>query len=385
VSPRRDLDFELFKGCSFDLPDNATAMDVSAAIDYISRMPAVKHIWPNEARAIRKSSASQAIIAGRDTAAASPSSGLNARQAAAQDTWSTHVMTQVDRLRAEGITGKGVKVAVVDSGIDFHHPSLGGCFGPGCLVSYGYDYIANQTEPSDCYGHGSHVAGILAAQNNNPYNLSGVAPGVTLGVYRIAGCQNSYDLDVALQALNQAYEDGSDIISLSGAEPYGYHWSEDPFAVAVERIAGKGVICVVAAGNKGEAGLFPAYEGAPSSAHGVISVGSVFNDVVPQNLTLSSWTLDSASNTTTETFLWQVGLPSMDIVPWAGTFPLYAVSRDSNVTDDACLPLPNNTPDLKDYVVLVRLSHVCDYSNNTIPNLADKNAQRIMFYGPDEM
>ena len=42
-----------------------------------------------------------------------------------------------------GYTGKGVKVAVMDTGIDYHHPDLGGCFGPGCRVAFGYDLVGD--------------------------------------------------------------------------------------------------------------------------------------------------------------------------------------------------------------------------------------------------
>jgi hypothetical protein len=47
-------------------------------------------------------------------------------------------MTGVDRIHALGIKRKGIKIAVIDSGVDFRHPSLGGCFGPGCKISFGY-------------------------------------------------------------------------------------------------------------------------------------------------------------------------------------------------------------------------------------------------------
>ncbi|KKF93878.1 Subtilase family protein [Ceratocystis platani] len=50
-------------------------------------------------------------------------------------------MTQVNKLHAKGYRGKGIKIAVIDSGIDYLHPDLGGCFGKGCLVTHGYDFI----------------------------------------------------------------------------------------------------------------------------------------------------------------------------------------------------------------------------------------------------
>jgi subtilisin family serine protease len=60
-------------------------------------------------------------------------------------------------------TGKGIIVAIVDTGIDYTHPDLGGCIGPTCKVIGGYDFINNDANPMDDHGHGTHVAGIVAA------------------------------------------------------------------------------------------------------------------------------------------------------------------------------------------------------------------------------
>lgn len=91
-----------------------------------------------------------------------------------------HRMTGVDKLREEGYLGSGFRVVVVDCGVDYKHPALGGCFGEGCLVEFGYNLIDDNDDPyDDCDGHGTHVSGLIAAQPN-PYNFTGVAPNVTL-------------------------------------------------------------------------------------------------------------------------------------------------------------------------------------------------------------
>jgi subtilisin family serine protease len=69
------------------------------------------------------------------------------------------------------------------------------------LVSFGYDLVGDafdgtnvpfpDPDPFDCGGHGTHVAGIVAAQTNNPYGIIGAATGVTLGAYRVFGCDGS--------------------------------------------------------------------------------------------------------------------------------------------------------------------------------------------------
>ena len=108
-----------------------------------------------------------------------------------------------------GLTGRGVHVAVVDSGIDYDHPDLGGCFGQGCRVTNGYDFVGDDYDeeetdltwqpvphpdpfPDDCNGHGTHVAGIIGANGS----LKGVAPDVTFGAYRVIGCDGGVAADV---------------------------------------------------------------------------------------------------------------------------------------------------------------------------------------------
>lgn len=73
---------------------------------------------------------------------------------------------------------------------------------------------------------------------------------MTLGAYRVFGCYDSVGDDVLIAAYNMAYEDGSDIITASIGGDNG--WSEEPWAVAVQRIVEAGVPCPVAAGNEGD-------------------------------------------------------------------------------------------------------------------------------------
>ncbi|ORY97251.1 peptidase S8/S53 domain-containing protein [Syncephalastrum racemosum] len=202
-----------------------------------------------------------------------------------------HQMTQVDRVQNElGLKGKGITVGIIDTGVDYRHPSLGGGFGPGYKVQYGYDLVGdnfNYTEPDtknpkttpldDCprsaAGHGTHVAGIIGAEDET-YNFTGVAPGATLGMWRIFGCNGSTTNDLVVKALIMAYEAGCDVInmSLGGANS----WNEDPAAVIADRIAERNVTVVVAAGNEGDKGAYMI--SSPSTGTRVISVASVDND-----------------------------------------------------------------------------------------------------------
>lgn len=203
-----ELNYALFKGASFKLDDLATEDELAKQI---ADMPEIKQIWPVREYPIPSD---EVVWTGNSkTAAPEASNSINKRQSSDNTTFSPHVMTQVDLLRADGIRGAGIKVAVIDTGIDYDHPALGGCFGEGCLVSYGTDLVGDaytggatpgvpDDDPDDCAGHGTHVAGIVAAQSN-PYGFTGAAPDVTLGAYRVFGCTGSAGNDVLIAAFNQ--------------------------------------------------------------------------------------------------------------------------------------------------------------------------------------
>ncbi|KAJ1655819.1 hypothetical protein IWQ61_004492 [Dispira simplex] len=90
------------------------------------------------------------------------------------------------------IKGRGVKIGIIDSGIDYLHPAFGGCFKTeGCCIMHGYDFVRDNfngkntpqpdADPMDTWnGHGTHVAGILAGDDGD---FQGLAPEASLGVY----------------------------------------------------------------------------------------------------------------------------------------------------------------------------------------------------------
>ncbi len=127
-----------------------------------------------------------------------------------------------------GFTGAGIKVAVMDTGVDYDHPDLGGCFGPGCRVATGFDFVGdayNDSDPTapispipnpdpfpdDCNGHGTHVAGIIGANGR----IKGVAPGVTFGAYRVFGCNGDTSSDVMIAAMERILRDKMDVLNMS--------------------------------------------------------------------------------------------------------------------------------------------------------------------------
>lgn len=162
------------------------------------------------------------------------------------------------------VTGLGVRVAIVDSGVDYTHAALGGCFGPGCKVAGGYDFVHDDGDPLDDHGHGTHVAGIVAADGER----QGVAPGAELLAYKAID-QNGvgYASDV-IAALERAIADGADVINLSLG---GAGTPDDPVSLAAQAAVDEGCVVVAAGGNRGpRTGTVDA----PSIAPGVISVAS---------------------------------------------------------------------------------------------------------------
>ncbi|QRV81567.1 minor extracellular protease vpr protein [Ceratobasidium sp. AG-Ba] len=287
------------------------------------------------------------------------------------DTLSTHPMTGVDKMHAKGVFGKGIIVGLIDSGIDYTHPVLGGGFGARYKVIGGYDFVGDayngtntpqpDNDPLDqCSGHGTHVAGILGADPNNPYNISGVAYEASINAYRVFGCTGHTADDIIIAAMNRAYSDGNDIINMSIVSPSG--WSESALAVVASRIAGRGKVVVSSAGNDGLFGSW--YASGPATGIDTISVGSVDNIVAP---------VQNATDSTGRTLTYFAGVPLAH-----GTFPIYATSMNLSITDDACNPLPDSTPDLSRYLVVIRRG-TC-YPSQKLANAAAKGAKQVFIH-----
>jgi len=229
-----------------------------------------------------------------------------------------------------GLHGEGVKVGIIDTGIDYTHANFGGpgttsaynaalaadtapanpaWFGPaaprvkGGIDLVGDDYNADPTSasyqpvphpdpnPLDCGGHGSHVAGTAAGSGvtaagttyTGPYDAStisgnawsvgpGVAPRADLYAIRVFGCAGS--TDVVVDAIEWAVDNDMDVINMSLGSSFGSRDSAD--AVAATNAAKGGVVVVVSAGN---AGPNQYIVGSPGTADGAITVAA--NDPTP--------------------------------------------------------------------------------------------------------
>jgi subtilisin family serine protease len=169
----------------------------------------------------------------------------------------------------ECLTGKGVRVGIIDTGIDHTHKDLGGCFGLNCKVVGGYDFSDEDNDPMDYYGHGTHVAATVAGNGT----LNGVAPEASL--YSLKVFPNSYE-DVIIEAIEWSidpnndtnFSDHLDIISLSLG---GSGNPDDPMSQAIDNAVSQGVVAVIAAGNSGP---FENSIGSPGTARKAITVGA---------------------------------------------------------------------------------------------------------------
>lgn len=210
----------------------------------------------------------------------------------------------VDRLHEEGITGEGIKVGVLDTGIDYNHPDLTNVYkgyrateeedaatiDPNSVK--GWDFVDNDADPMETTyedwlessypeidgkgnsyytSHGTHVSGTVAGQqeNNVDYAVKGVAPGIDLYSYRVLGPYGSGGLDGIIGAIDKSIGDGMDVINLSLGT--GVNDPIHPLSIAVNNAMLSGVVTVVSAGNAGpEANTL----GSPGAAALSISVGA---------------------------------------------------------------------------------------------------------------
>jgi subtilisin family serine protease len=265
-------------------------------------------------------------------------------------------MTGADVAQSElGLTGAGVKVAVMDTGVDYHHPDLGGGFGAGHRVVTGYDFVGDRynaggsggaliphpdNDPDDCNGHGTHVAGIIGASGDPAAGgARGVAPGVTFGAYRVFGCSGSTSSDIMLAAMERALEDGMHVLNMSIGSAF-QTWPQYPTAVGADALVDAGVVVVASIGNSGANGVYSA--GAPGVGRKVIGVASFDNSHV--ELPIFKVSAD-------DTAIGYTGAAAAPEPPTAGSFPM-ARTGTTTSTADACAP--QDLGDLSGRVVLIR-------------------------------
>lgn len=171
----------------------------------------------------------------------------------------------LSRLQAEKVwrksTGKEVVVAVVDSGVSRHHPDLVG------QVLKGHDFVADDDAPDDNNGHGTHVAGIIAATADNKRGMAGLASSAKILPVRVLDAAGNGTTLTVARGIAYAVRKGANVINLSLTGD-----QQDPqVEAAVKYATDNDVVVIAAAGNQGCAGP-TAY---PAAYPGVIGVGAL--------------------------------------------------------------------------------------------------------------
>ncbi|MFX1512375.1 MAG: S8 family peptidase [Promethearchaeota archaeon] len=185
-----------------------------------------------------------------------------------------------------GINGSGVRIAVIDSGIDAEHVDL-----QGKVAAAGWkDFINDEVEAYDDRGHGTHVAGIIAGQGNQDSKYRGIAPGAELLIAKILDKNGQGTLSDVIAGIEWAVKNDADIINLSlGTSVTGDGTTATD--MAVNRAVELGCTVIVAAGNFGANGSRTI--GIPGTAASAITVGGV---VEPAESSTGNWEIYEKSS-----------------------------------------------------------------------------------------
>jgi minor extracellular serine protease Vpr len=299
---------------AFDTLWNGLSIKTSASADTLSSISGVKAVYP--------------VL----TASIPPTDNVS------PDLVTALAMTGADVAQSElGYDGTGVKVAVMDTGIDLDHPDLGGdgvagAPHPNTRVVAQHDFVgdafnANPADPGynptpvpdpvadDCNSHGTHVSGIVGANGA----VTGVAPGVTFGAYRVFGCGGSTTTDIMIAAMERALADDMDILNMSIGSAFNT-WPQYPTAAASDTLVNAGVSVVASIGNSGANGLYSA--GAPGVGNKVIGVASFDNT----HTNVNAATVTPAGLTVG--YINMTGTPPPPPAPFSGSLPLARPSGD---------------------------------------------------------
>ncbi len=160
------------------------------------------------------------------------------------------------------LTGIGQTICILDTGVNYSHSSLGGCLGnnnisSGCKVIGGHDFVNNDNDPYDDHGHGTHVAGIAAANGS----IVGVAPGAKIIMIKVCNSGGSCGDDDIIAGMqwcnNNATALNISVISMSlGADCetspslcYNSYCNSDPLASYINTAVGRNITVAIASGN----------------------------------------------------------------------------------------------------------------------------------------
>lgn len=253
----------------------------------------------------------------------------------------------------QGLNGAGLKVGVIDTGVDYHHPDIAAAY------KGGYDSFYNDNDPyeeepltvdEDKYGtgyggtsHGTHVSGTIIGQYAAKGDVAqkGIAPSAELYVYKVLG-RNLKDPSTSsgssaqvIDGIERAVKDGMDVINLS----LGSDSEKDvnsPDSIAINNAVLSGVVAVIANGNNGENGYFSL--GSPAVSQLAISVGAVTSPIKAYSGSFNAAIENSVTSVTYSTYFpfnvmaFELGQEKFaDII---GTKPQKIVYADLGAEDD---------------------------------------------------
>ncbi|KAE8190905.1 hypothetical protein CF328_g5842 [Tilletia controversa] len=392
-------DRRLILGTSLQL-ENPNHVKVLSEFHAVKKVHPVRKVSPGWARTSTSSSDPSPISRSNHHSLSRHRRPLSERRAVAQDTpvlkssskipASTYAplrMIGADKLHAQGYLGRGQKIAIIDSGIDYTHHALNGgkpdgtaCFRGGCPITGGRSFVdesGNQVNSSNPFAnclqgwHGTFTSGLLIA-NAPDRNFTGIVPQAQLAMYRVFGCQphDTAD-DLIMYAMQAAFQDGAEILSMSIGRTDGWH-GDSPVDQLATRLSDLGMHIVISGGNLGRFGAFQAES--PSNTPRVDSVGSVQNNV------LQGYTARIKGKRLDKEITYFAANPLT--YNETSTFPIYATSSQLDPDNDACTPLLGSVPTLTKFAVLVEqsMSPVCRPPNqrNTV---MQKDARVILSYG----
>ena len=257
-----------------------------------------------------------------------------------------------------GFDGSGIIISVIDTGVDFNHPDLLGLGLEGKIIG-GYDFVDNDETPQDSNGHGTQVAGIIAANGN----LTGIAPNSKILAYRVSEDGESVSSNLIIKAIEKSISDNADIINIS----LGINQTNTKIDQIVTKAIQNNIFVVTAAGNFGPE---PNTIGSPGLNPNAITVGATFNDV-PSSL-VSTFKIEDQQ---------------FNIFPMVGTQPLeesitaeiifgkYGRAQDlSEIDVEGSILLVERGGDMEDEIV---------FFSDKEKNASDSGAKAIVVYNSE--
>lgn len=285
-----------------------------------------------------------------------------------------------------GNKGEGVKVGVIDTGIDYNHPDLVDVYKGGRNYVNGPDY--NEQRPADdpyetrpgerpeglpeynqnggsyWTTHGTHVAGTIASQGKNDYGMIGVAPNVDIHAYRVLGAYGSGYTSWIIGGVEGAVEDGMDVINLSLGNTLSDESQANSFALNNAMLLG--TVSLAATGNSGPE---RSTVGGPATSTMAISVG---NTTLPEKMVSSNVTFEAGgfSETIDADFMaYQLGVHPEEQIN--GTMDIVKVPGIGNIEDFEGV-------DVKDKIALIQRGEIAFVDK--IANAKENGAKGAIIY-----